>query len=44
MENYEGWYSRKKEKPKKVQTPLSASGYRNLSLLSTFTKTKKDLA
>jgi hypothetical protein len=41
---YVGWHLPKKEKPKKALIPLSASEYSNLSLLSTFTKTKKDLA
>jgi hypothetical protein len=44
MVSIQKWHLHKKEKPKKALLPLSASEYRNLSLLITFTKTKKDLA
>jgi len=44
LDDFEEWHLPKKEKPKKALIPLSASEYRNLSLLCTFAKAKKDLA
>jgi hypothetical protein len=41
VEAYEEWHLRKKEKPKKALIPLSASEYRNLSLLIPLQKRKR---